>query len=221
MGTPASLTLDWLTIVALPQYHDELEKLSLHLNIATSLNTSEFGKLEQALVDEDAGSKELMNILYNRQGLSKENKLRLLMIYASTYPDKMGAMKTLAYVRPPSPSQSESGRQPAQSVPSRRATSTWTSQSPLSPSSDDDLSLKNGKSVRSNTYGSYCSSKARGKRIFVFITGGMTHSELQVAHKLSDQLKREVIVGSTSLDSSHQFIEKVKSLSLDQGIMKI
>jgi syntaxin-binding protein 1 len=58
--------------------------------------------------------------------------------------------------------------------------------------------------------------KINGKRIFVFIIGGMTRSELRVAHKLTPQLKREVVLGSTNLDDPKKFIRKVKGLnSLD------
>lgn len=87
--------------------------------------------------------------------------------------------------------------------------------------------------------------KINGKRIFVFIIGGMTRSEvssgwlllefdksftfvfrvfcagfgmekhllwvgldvqLRVAHKLTPQLRREVVVGSTNIGDPHQFI---------------
>lgn len=84
--------------------------------------------------------------------------------------------------------------------------------------------------------------KISGKRIFVFIIGGMTRSEvstfmgkssrlgqimhasfralfsglksihrgldlqLRVAHKLTPQLRREVVIGSTNIGDPHQFI---------------
>lgn len=51
-----------------------------------------------------------------------------------------------------------------------------------------------------------------GKRIFVFIIGGATRSELRTVHKLTEKLKREVVLGSTSLDDPHQFITKLKLL---------
>ncbi|KAL7610833.1 protein transport Sec1a [Lactuca sativa] len=55
--------------------------------------------------------------------------------------------------------------------------------------------------------------KNMGQRIFVFIIGGATRSELRVCHKLTAKLKREVILGSTSLDDPTQYISKVKMLS--------
>ncbi|KAJ0603334.1 putative sec1-like protein [Helianthus annuus] len=54
--------------------------------------------------------------------------------------------------------------------------------------------------------------KHMGQRLFVFIIGGATRSELRVCHKLTDKLKREVILGSTSIDDPPQYISKIKLL---------
>ncbi|KAG1347618.1 hypothetical protein COCNU_06G014470 [Cocos nucifera] len=48
--------------------------------------------------------------------------------------------------------------------------------------------------------------KKMGPRIFIFIIGGATRSELRAVHKLTSKLKREVILGSSSLDDPPQFI---------------
>jgi syntaxin-binding protein 1 len=57
-------------VQALPQYRDQLDKLSLHIHIATLLNAkikqdvlSDIGNLEQDFVYGDATIKELINIL--------------------------------------------------------------------------------------------------------------------------------------------------------------
>ncbi|KAG7017156.1 SNARE-interacting protein KEULE, partial [Cucurbita argyrosperma subsp. argyrosperma] len=55
--------------------------------------------------------------------------------------------------------------------------------------------------------------KKMGQRIFVFIVGGATRSELRVCHKLTAKLKREVVLGSTSIDDPPQFITKLKMLT--------
>ncbi|XWS61905.1 hypothetical protein CRYUN_Cryun07bG0164500 [Craigia yunnanensis] len=55
--------------------------------------------------------------------------------------------------------------------------------------------------------------KKMGKRIFVFIVGGATRSELRVCHKLTGKLNREVVLGSTSLDDPPEFITKLKLLA--------
>ncbi|KAL8208023.1 hypothetical protein R6Q57_007435 [Mikania cordata] len=58
--------------------------------------------------------------------------------------------------------------------------------------------------------------KHMGQRIFVFIIGGATRSELRVCHKLTSKLKREVVLGSTSIDDPPQYITKVKMLSMKE-----
>ncbi|KAK1408321.1 hypothetical protein QVD17_39988 [Tagetes erecta] len=65
-------------------------------------------------------------------------------------------------------------------------------------------------SVKSRTTGEF---KKMGKRIFVFIIGGATRSELRVCHELTAKLRREIILGSSSFDDPGQFVEKLKSLS--------
>nr|CAB3446529.1 unnamed protein product [Digitaria exilis] len=55
--------------------------------------------------------------------------------------------------------------------------------------------------------------KKLGQRIFVFVIGGATRSELRAAHMLSSKLKREIILGSSSLDDPPQFITKLKLMS--------
>ncbi|OMP00591.1 Sec1-like protein [Corchorus olitorius] len=82
-------------VQALPQYNETMEKLSLHVEIAGSINTlirqmglRDLGQLEQDLVFGDVAAKDVINFLRTKQDTSPENKLRLLMIYASVYPDK-------------------------------------------------------------------------------------------------------------------------------------
>ncbi|KAI9072495.1 hypothetical protein K1719_045542 [Acacia pycnantha] len=57
-----------------------------------------------------------------------------------------------------------------------------------------------------------------GQRIFVFIVGGATRSELRACHKLTGKLKREVVLGSSSIDDPAQFIMKLKTLSSEQEL---
>ncbi|KAL6547989.1 STXBP unc-18 S1 [Orobanche hederae] len=94
-------------VQALPQYSEQIEKLSLHVDfyaamglfadseIAGKINKiiresglKEVGQLEQDLVFGDAGSKDLKNFLRGKEDVSREYKLRLLMIYAAVYPEK-------------------------------------------------------------------------------------------------------------------------------------
>ncbi|KAL0326495.1 UNVERIFIED_CONTAM: SNARE-interacting protein KEULE, partial [Sesamum angustifolium] len=82
-------------VQALPQYSEQIEKLSLHVDIAGKINKiiremglKEVGQLEQDLVFGDAGTKDVINFLRVNEDVSRENKLRLLMIYAAVYPEK-------------------------------------------------------------------------------------------------------------------------------------
>ncbi|XP_020113316.1 SNARE-interacting protein KEULE-like isoform X2 [Ananas comosus] len=82
-------------VQALPQYSEQVEKLSLHVEIAGKINKlireiglRDIGQLEQDVVFGDAGAKEVISFLRTKQDLSPENKLRLLMIYAVVYPEK-------------------------------------------------------------------------------------------------------------------------------------
>ncbi|CAL9773812.1 unnamed protein product [Musa acuminata subsp. burmannicoides] len=289
-------------VQALPQYTEQIDKLSLHVEIADQISgiireqgLREVGQLEQDLVFGDAGTKELINFLRTKQDISCENKLRLMMIYASIYPEKfegdkasklmqlaqlssddMIAVNNMRYLggygtkktsrsgftlkfdaykkkhavrkerkseevtwqlfkfyplieelieklskgelpkdeypcmNDPSSSFHETSQDasastthhaPAQSMRSRRAT--W-----ARPRSSDD-----GYSSDSVLRHSSSDFKKMGQRIFIFIIGGATRSELRVVHKLTTKLKREIILGSSSIDDPSQFITKLKMLS--------
>uniref|UniRef100_A0A0E0CK26 SNARE-interacting protein KEULE n=1 Tax=Oryza meridionalis TaxID=40149 RepID=A0A0E0CK26_9ORYZ len=259
------------------------------------------GQLEQDLVFGDAGTKELINFLRTQLGVSRENKLRLLMIYAAINPEKFESDKgeklmqlaglstddmiavsnmrclcgpdtkkssgggfTLKFdvhkkkhglrkertgeesawalsrfypvledlieklskgelpkdeyycMNDPSPSfhglpmsssvRTSPAHQPAHSMRSRRTGGTW-----ARPRGSDD-----GYSSDSVLKHSSSDFKKLGQRIFVFVIGGATRSELRAVHKLTSKLKREVILGSSSLDDPPQFITKLKMMSVDE-----
>lgn len=89
-------------VQALPQYSEQIDKLSLHVEIAGKINKiirdlglKDVGQLEQDLVFGDAGTKELINFLRTKQDATRESKLRLLMIYAAIYSDKFEGDKGL------------------------------------------------------------------------------------------------------------------------------
>uniref|UniRef100_A0A0E0CK25 SNARE-interacting protein KEULE n=1 Tax=Oryza meridionalis TaxID=40149 RepID=A0A0E0CK25_9ORYZ len=284
-------------VQALPQYSDQIEKLSLHVE----QGLRDVGQLEQDLVFGDAGTKELINFLRTQLGVSRENKLRLLMIYAAINPEKFESDKgeklmqlaglstddmiavsnmrclcgpdtkkssgggfTLKFdvhkkkhglrkertgeesawalsrfypvledlieklskgelpkdeyycMNDPSPSfhglpmsssvRTSPAHQPAHSMRSRRTGGTW-----ARPRGSDD-----GYSSDSVLKHSSSDFKKLGQRIFVFVIGGATRSELRAVHKLTSKLKREVILGSSSLDDPPQFITKLKMMSVDE-----
>ncbi|KAL7595463.1 hypothetical protein Lser_V15G27747 [Lactuca serriola] len=283
-------------VQALPQYNEQMDKLSLHVDLAGKINgiiremgLREVGQLEQDLVFGDAGTKDIIKFL-KEQDATDEQKIRLLMIYVATHPekfetDKLAKILELADLLPedmkaiynmrflesapdsmntsnsgfplkfdnkkrhglrkdrpgeeaawqlsrfypiieelieklsknelpvneypcmndPSPtfhgaSHSVSARvldaPAAHSMRSRRAT--WARPR----NSDDDYS---SDSILRRSASEFI--KRRGKRIFVFIVGGATRSEMRVIHKLTTKLSREIILGSSSLDDPAQFIE--------------
>lgn len=292
-------------VQALPQYTDQIDKLSLHVEIAGKLNAiireqclRDVGQLEQDLVFGDAGTKELINFFQTQLGVSRENKLRLLMIYAAINPEKFendkgtkmmqlaglsaddmiavnnmrclcadtkkssGGGFTLKFdvqkkkhahrkertmeqsawalsrfypvleelieqlskgelpkdeyncMNDPSPSfhvvpttTSTSARtSPAHSMRSRKTGGSWARPRGSDDGYSSDSVLKHASS----------DFQKHGQRIFVFVIGGATRSELRAAHKLTSKLKREVILGSSSLDDPPQFITKLKMMSAEE-----
>lgn len=87
-------------VQALPQYTEQMEKISAHVEIAGKINNligelglRDLGQLEQDLVFGDAATKDVITYLRTNQDASTENKLRLLMIYACVHPDKFDVDK--------------------------------------------------------------------------------------------------------------------------------
>ncbi|KAI3973011.1 hypothetical protein MKX01_019669 [Papaver californicum] len=293
-------------VQALPQYSEQIDKLSLHVEIAGKLNRiikemelRDFGQLEQDLVFGDAGPREVINFLRTKQDATRENKLRLMMIYSVTYPenfegekgqklmqlaglshDDMNAVNNMRlldgsssteknytgifslkfdsqkkkrairkerkgeeetwalsrfypmieelieklnkgelpkneYACMNDPSQSVHGTQESASLRSSpvSAAHSMRSRRPASwarPRNSDD-----GYSSDSVLRHASSDFKRLGKRIFVFIIGGATRAELRVCHKLTEKLKREIILGSSSLDDPPQFITKLKMLTTE------
>ncbi|KAG6434455.1 hypothetical protein SASPL_106092 [Salvia splendens] len=89
-------------VQALPQYNEQMEKLSVHVEIAGKLTKiirdmglRELGQLEQDLVFGDAGTNEVINFLRKNQEERSQNILRLMMIYAAVYPENFDGDKAL------------------------------------------------------------------------------------------------------------------------------
>eukprot|EP00256_Glycine_max_P062742 XP_014632283.1 SNARE-interacting protein KEULE isoform X6 [Glycine max] len=310
-------TRDIQTIVqALPQYSEQIDKLSLHVEIAGKINRiiresglRELGQLEQDLVFGDATTKDVIKFFTMKEDITHENKLRLLMILASVYPEKFEGEKgqnlmrlaklteedmnivpnfrmlggqpvtkkslTAAFglkfdihkkkhaarkerpgeeekwqlsrfypiieeslydvlvcdewmfiqelleklmknelskedypcLNDPSPSYQGSPfsgpvNQNPHSMRSRR-TPTWARPQGSEDGYSSDSVLRHASS----------DFRRMGQRIFLFIVGGATRSELRVCHKLTEKLKREIILGSSSIDDPSQFITKLKTIT--------
>ncbi|KAK1370425.1 SNARE-interacting protein KEULE-like [Heracleum sosnowskyi] len=310
-------TRDLRNIVeSLSQYNEQYEKLSLHVDIAAKINKiirdselKELGQLEQDLVFGDAGTKEVINFLRTKPDVTSDNKLRLVMIYAAIYGDKLeseklkklmelaklsledmnvvhnirmfdgssdtkktsirsfaskfnlnkkksnfrkdrpgeevtwqlsrfyplveelvekigkGQLSSTDFSCMNDPSPTFHGTSPAaaatliqpqdaHSVRSRR-TGTWARARRSDDGYSSDSTLKHAvtDSLLRRTSSEL---KKMGQRIFVFIIGGATRSELRACHKLTEKLNREIILGSTSLDDPSEFIKKLKRLNEEE-----
>ncbi|CAG9464621.1 unnamed protein product [Pedinophyceae sp. YPF-701] len=102
---------------AIPEYLEKVAKLSLHLDIGNKLSTKSrflmdvgLAGLEQDLVYGDAGSKEVINFLSSAtssmasgdvagEQISAQDKLRLLMCYVVTHPEKMDNAKRTQWMK--------------------------------------------------------------------------------------------------------------------------
>jgi syntaxin-binding protein 1 len=51
--------------------------------------------------------------------------------------------------------------------------------------------------------------RLQGKRIVVFVVGGITRSEMRVAHMLSKRLERDIVLGGTSLLDPDTFLKNL------------
>lgn len=61
-----------------------------------------------------------------------------------------------------------------------------------------------------------------GRRLFVFIVGGVTYSEMRCAHRLSTRLGRDVFLGGTSVETPPAFLRHVADLSRrDHTVLEI
>ncbi|XP_024176751.2 protein transport Sec1a [Rosa chinensis] len=295
-------------VQALPQYTEQMEKISLHVEIAGKLNKiiretglRDLGQLEQDLVFGDAGAKDVINYLRTNQDTSPENKLRLLMIYASVYPEKfegdkanklmqlarlshedMKVVDNMRSLKGSSDSKKTTGsfslkfnnaktKQAARKDREGEEEETWQlfrffplmeelienlnkgllpkdeyscmnepgptpepgSQRRTQSTSERSTQSTNPHSIRSRRTanwgrarhsddgyssdsilrGESTDFKKLGKRIFVFMIGGATRSELRVCYKMTTKLKREVILGTTGIQEPPQYITKLKLLS--------
>lgn len=93
-------------VESLPQYREQLKCLSLHIYIATTLNSKakslglhDIGRLEQDLVYGNATSKEVIKLLGAHPMLSNNEKVRLLMCYVATHPEKLDNARRMQWMK--------------------------------------------------------------------------------------------------------------------------
>ena len=270
-------------VESLPQYREQLKRLSLHVHIATKLNMlskqmglHEIGKLEQDLVYGNATSKEVIKLLGGRSHVKEEDKVRLLMTYVTTHPEKldnsrrmqwmklakltaedMNMINNLEYLgvavskRGAKSALSFASKKKKRSIRKEHGAVEGEEQWQLSRfqpivydifedmmkgelSQDEypyvsppsvapirkntqinvELSVRKNRSTNVKNNVSLSDVSVQSKPFIVFIVGGMTRSELRVAHKMSSQFSSNLIIGSTSIDSPNAFLQQVNSMSL-------
>lgn len=270
-------------VESLPQYREQLKRLSLHVHIATKLNMlskqmglHEIGKLEQDLVYGNATSKEVIKLLGGRSHMKEEDKVRLLMTYVTTHPEKldnsrrmqwmklakltaedMNMINNLEYLgvavskRGAKSALSFASKKKKRSIRKEHGAVEGEEQWQLSRfqpivydifedmmkgelSQDEypyvsppsvapirkntqinvELSVRKNRSTNVKNNVSLSDVSVQSKPFIVFIVGGMTRSELRVAHKMSSQFSSNLIIGSTSIDSPNAFLQQVNSMSL-------
>jgi len=79
---------------------------------------------------------------------------------------------------------------------------------------------RNQASAANAKYGKREQGAYTGGRYLVFIAGGVSFSELRVAHDLMVQQNKEIIIGGTHLINPTQFIDDVAELSVTNNNVK-
>ncbi|KAG5144598.1 hypothetical protein JHK84_030141 [Glycine max] len=195
-------------VQALPQYSEQIDKLSLHVEIAGKINRiiresglRELGQLEQDLVFGDATTKDVIKFFTMTEDIAHENKLRLLMILASVCPEKFEGEKGQNLMRLAKLTEEDMnvvhnmrmlGGQP---VTKKKLTTAFGLKFDIH---------KKKRAARKDRPGE--EEKWQLSRFYPII-------ELRVCHKLTEKLKREIILGSSSLDDPAQFITKLKMIT--------
>jgi syntaxin-binding protein 1 len=92
----------------------------------------------------------------------------------------------------------------------RSATGQWARKAGLSGGAGGGAGASGSGGGRGGEFGSY--GGRGGSRIFAFIIGGFTMSELRVAHRLSAKLGRDVVLGGTSVETPAKFMAQLLAL---------
>ncbi|KAI8599345.1 Sec1-like protein [Dissophora ornata] len=71
------------------------------------------------------------------------------------------------------------------------------------------------KSLRKTPQATWEKTKpsVKGSRLFVFIAGGVTYSEIRAMHELCHSMGRDIIIGSTHIITPRQFIHSLRHLA--------
>mmetsp|Transcript_23762 Transcript_23762/g.45277 ORF Transcript_23762/g.45277 Transcript_23762/m.45277 type:complete len:649 (-) Transcript_23762:238-2184(-) len=287
-------------VETLPQYREQIRKLYLHNEVAEQLNAqvnarslNALGKLEQDVVFGDAKSKDIIKLLGEKTNLMQQDKLRLLLNYMATHPEKLDQGERLKWIKIANLSADDinvvnnlehlgvmlekksrmakatqalswggakshqsrsskhraidgewnlsrfqpylhtvleelaSGNLPEEEYPHvRNSSGEGGARQSAKPRG---VSVRSARTARSSwakgggasktAAGDDCAAISTGdlalhqKRLVLFVIGGITRSEIRAAHEVSKATGREVIIGSTSLDTPAQFLANLQNLS--------
>lgn len=97
------------------------------------------------------------------------------------------------------------------------------------PDEDSDISRTNSTSTTSLRNPKHKPAWARTnsvyhaprQRIFYFIAGGMTHSEMRTAYELSAKFEKDVIIGSDEVLTPRIFLQNVHNLSVPRADLRL
>jgi len=91
---------------------------------------------------------------------------------------------------------------------------TFPSAGPAAPVKDSKSAAKSVRKFGTNNrWGSKADSGFDGGRVIVFIAGGLSYSEIRVAHEAGAASRKEVIIGSTNIITPAFFVEQVATMN--------
>lgn len=99
------------------------------------------------------------------------------------------------------------GRLSTEAYPYIRPPSADTTADAAAPSARTVLPGLNWARKKEGEAGGPGSPAVGGRRIVVFVLGGITRGEMRVAHQLSQKLGRDVVLGSTSVEKPRDFVD--------------
>jgi len=253
---------------ALPKFHLLKSKFAVHINLGkecsdifTETGLERLISLEQEIAtgvnDElkKVGEPSDLVPMMQMQNISKENKIRLLMMYyatnpKATEPQKRKILESNARLTEPeeklitnwlalknqstsqshqrAPTSDEGCDHLARYLPKMHDIVNDLAKGTLSvkefpflnrgeESECKPLVLTSAPSKRGNW--DKPKSKESRPRIFVFIVGGCSYSEIRVAHALSQkELYPDVVIGSTHILNPSKFVKQVAALASPQGV---
>lgn len=115
-------------------------------------------------------------------------------------------------VRSGSNQPSGSGSNKAQPAESLRSTKpSWHNRGKASMDSSNLMNSSNA-SGGDTAFGAKADDKRKAGRIFIFVVGGLTYSEMRSVYELSQALKKDVYIGSTHIITPSKFVEDLKRM---------